>query len=122
LARIFDPVIEENVSLLKPNLANLESIPPALRHLYSCLKNLDLRNLPEFNDESLDYKSKFEYLNWRELQFALHHSLVSPWGYTSDNFPRGIMNHLYKMKCKREYREFSHKNGEYFLSKDQILQ
>ncbi len=64
-------------------------------------------------------------MNWRELQFALHHSLVGQWGYTSDNKPRGIMNHLYKMKCKKEYKELNlmHKGdkGEFFLSKDQLL-
>lgn len=49
LSRIFDPVIEEKASLLKPSLANLESIPAPLRHLYDCLKNLDIRSLPDFN-------------------------------------------------------------------------
>jgi hypothetical protein len=126
LGRIFDPVIEEKVSLLKPSLANLESMPPPLRNLFECLKNLDIRNLPDFADNSIGYESKHEYLNWRELQFALHHSLVTPYDYTLDGVPLGIMNHLYKMKCKKEYKEFkfSKKEGNQngFLSKDQMLE
>jgi hypothetical protein len=103
LTRIFDPVIEEKVSLLKPSLANLESLPGPLRHLYECLKNLDIRNLPDFTDPSVDFKKKNEYLNWRGLQFALHHSLVTRYDYAPNDTPVGIMNHLYKMKCKRRY-------------------
>jgi hypothetical protein len=56
LGRIFDPVIEENVSLLKPSLANLESMPAPLRNLYEYLKNLDIRNLPDFSEGVVDHR------------------------------------------------------------------
>ena len=52
LGRIFDSIIEENVSLLKPTLANLESMPGPLRNLFECLQNLDIRHLPDFADSS----------------------------------------------------------------------
>lgn len=58
LGRLFDPVIEENVSLLKPTLANLESMPGPLRNLYECLKYLDIRKLPDFSDASMSHQEK----------------------------------------------------------------
>lgn len=79
-------------------------MPPPLRNLYECLSNLDVRKLPDFTDKSIGHDLREEYLNWKGLQFALHHSLITPYDLTSDGTPIGIMNHLYKMKCKREYK------------------
>jgi hypothetical protein len=51
---------------------------------------------------------------------------VTGYGYAYNETPLGIMNHLYKMKCTREYKEFKpyaldQRNNRAFLSKDQIL-
>lgn len=46
------------------------------------------------------------------MQFALHHSMVTPYGYTGEGVPIGIMNHLYKMKYKKLYAEFKPYSGD----------
>jgi hypothetical protein len=101
-------------------------MPGPLRNLYECLKNLDIRQLPDFTDTAFGHKERSEYLNWRELQFAIHHSLVTPYGYSFSDTPLGIMNHLYKLKCGKEYKEFKpfttdKNNKRVFQSKEQIL-
>ena len=107
-------------------MANLESMPGPLRNLYECLKNLDIRQLPDFSDTTFGHNERSEYLSWHELQFAIHHSLVTPYGYSLNDTPLGIMNHLYKLKCGKEYKEFKpftndKNNKKVFQSKDQML-
>ena len=60
------------------------------------------------------------------MQFGLHHSLVTPYGYTAQGFPIGIMNHVYKMKCKKIYKEFKPYKGEEgssksYMNREEIL-
>ena len=79
-------------------------MPPQLKYLYHSLQNLNIKKLPDFNSHLLTADERQEYLNWGELLFALYNSLVTPYGYTFDGKPIGILNHLYKLKIKKEYQ------------------
>jgi hypothetical protein len=50
----------------------------------------------------------------------LHHSLTTPYGYTPDGKPVGILNHLYKLKINKEYKNYIFlKRGELNKKKEE---
>lgn len=72
-------------------------------------------NLPDYKSTWSTPTEKEIYLAWRDLQYAIHSSLTTPYGYrTFENEkkekiqrPKGILNHLFKMKNKKKYEPYS---------------
>lgn len=73
-----------------------------LNLIYGYLKDLSLLHLPNYpilpEDGSTSLQRRQDYLSWRQLNFAIHFSLTTPYGYRSEGgklIPYGILNHLY---------------------------
>lgn len=103
--KIFDPVLQKNPSLLKPEVANLQAVAKPLKILYNYLEKLNLTELPDYEQKPTELLQKKGYTEWKDFKFAAQHSLTTPFGYTLDGKPIGILNHMYRMKTQKDYKQ-----------------
>lgn len=108
---------------MKADVANLEALPKPLKILYNYLERLNLTNLPDYDEKAGEYQQKKGYAGWKDFQFAAQHSLTTPYGYTFDGKPIGILNHLYRMKLQKNYQalNINAELGQTFQTKEDIL-
>ena len=96
--RSYGPVLQKNPSVLEYKVAPLVDMPQPIQLLYSYLQDCSITYLPDFKAKTpTELIKKTEYLDWRDMRFAIQDSLTRPYGCVKDR-PVGILNHLYKMK------------------------
>jgi hypothetical protein len=123
-ANIYNSVLEANPSVLNEKTAPLAYMPREIQLLYGYLENINLVNLPDFTPKPGQELDRDIYLGWRDFQFAVHHSLVTPFGYGPERRPIGIMNHLYKMRSdghKKEYVPWTVKDASSYGTEKELL-
>ena len=97
--RSYNPILNVNPSVMDNNEAPLADMPKEIQILYGYLKDASITELPDFKADKDELVKRMTYLNWRDMQFAIQHSLTTPWRYADhDGRPIGILNHLYEMK------------------------